>query len=62
MQKCEGEMEFFGQKYLNVPTTIDEAIQIYNEFGLKVFKTPYDIILFNAKRLIELNNEVYMAE
>lgn len=50
----------FGQKFLDEPKTMGECWTIFKMFGFVRPNLPLDDSLFpNARKLVELNNEVY---
>lgn len=57
---------FIGDQLLFYPRTKEEARKIYSELELKHYsfdeiqcKTLEDYIIYNASKLVEMNNEIY---
>jgi hypothetical protein len=49
-----------GDKKLAEPLTVSDAISTLKSFGFNTTGLVADVVrIFNAKRLVELNNEVY---
>lgn len=48
-----------GDKRLEMPKVGWDCKEIYNYFGLKGVRTMDDEFFPNARRLVELNNEIY---
>ncbi|MDD5065019.1 MAG: hypothetical protein PHQ35_09730 [Phycisphaerae bacterium] len=46
-----------GDKRLDMPETLNDAIDIIDSFGMENGRV--NIVLHNARRLVEINNEVY---
>jgi hypothetical protein len=49
-----------GDKRLEMPETVDESLAIYETFGLSHIGLVADKVqIYNACKLVELNNELY---
>ena len=49
----------FGDKRLEIPKTVGDCSRIFKAFDLKNVHVSDEAFFPNARRLVELNNEVY---
>jgi hypothetical protein len=49
----------FGDKRMEMPKDVGWACEIYQLFGLNFSRTDSSILVSNARRLVDLNNEIY---